>query len=144
MSIQIGKPSSGTSYTILIEKFDGVDYKKMSLLLQTLCTKLERESGLDKSCVRMLLQLAESDRKRHCLRYAIFKASGLSATKARKIFGIHSMNSNSLKVEEAFCEAQWIREVIDDLARTQDSALLAMFGISCSSDSDDSSSDDDT
>ena len=36
VSIRIGSPSSGTSRTVLVEKFGGGDYTKMSLVLQSL------------------------------------------------------------------------------------------------------------
>lgn len=99
-------------------------------------------TSLDKSSIQLLLSLAQSDSEGKCLRYAFFKASGVSATEAQRKFGFDSMLKHSNKVEEAITEAMRIREAIDDMARIKDKALLAKFGTT-ESDEDTSSSDDD-
>lgn len=85
----------------------------------------------------MLLGLAQSDCERECIRYAIFKASGMTATRARHQYGFDRMIERSSCVETAMIEAQQIRETVEDIACSEDKALLATFGIrdegSCSS-----------
>lgn len=139
------RPQSGNSYTILMEKCQGVDYAKISLVLEGLTSTGQRnDDNLDKTCVRMLLSLANSDRERQSLRYAIFKASGMSQTEARCKFGFESMSKRAEKVEQVLEETETIREAIDDLARTQDKVLLETMGIAGEVSSDEESNESDT
>ena len=63
-------------------------------------TAVKTPVGIDKNCVKVLLALARSDRERECLRYAVFKASGVSQTEARRMFGFETMSKRSAKVEQ--------------------------------------------
>ena len=71
VSVRIGTPSEGRSYTVLIEKFPGVDYRKMGLILNGMAPPLSRskcdKKVLEKSAVKLLLDLAQSDRERKCM-----------------------------------------------------------------------------
>lgn len=84
VSVRVGSPSSGKSFIVLIEKFQGMDFTKVSLVLNgfTGFFTSTNSTSLNKSCIQLLLSLAQSDRERRCLKYAIFKASGISATEA--------------------------------------------------------------
>ena len=42
---------------------------------------------MTKDHLGQLLALAQSDRERECIKYAVFKTSGLSASAARKFYG---------------------------------------------------------
>ena len=88
VSVQIGSASSGVSFTILLEKFVGTDYLKMASLLNRMtelsAAKSEIGQNMERPFVKMLLNLAQSPRERECLRVAIFKASEISASKARQ------------------------------------------------------------
>ena len=144
VSVCVGNPSSGKSFTLVIEKIQGMDFTKVGLILNRFAASFNSsDSGsLEKSYVKLLLSLAQSDRERRCIKYAIFKASGVSATKARLKFGFESMSNLSAEVEEAITEALRIREAIDDIARVQDKSLLQNFGIideTCTSSSDEDS-----
>ena len=75
----------------------------------------------------MLLGLAESDRERECIKYAIFKASGMTATRARHQYRFEHMTEHSARVERAIIEVQQIRETVEDIARIQDKALFSQF-----------------
>ena len=77
----------------------------------------------------MLLSLAQTDCERECIKYSIMKASGMTATRARREYGFERMAERTTRVEQAIVEAQKIRETIEDIARIQDTALLASFGI---------------
>ena len=63
-------------------------------------TAVKTPVGIDKNGVKVLLALARSDRERECLRYAVFKASGVSQTEARRMFGFETMSKRSAKVEQ--------------------------------------------
>jgi len=53
------------------------------------------------------------------------------------------MHERSIAVEEAVLEAQKIREAVEDLAQTQDKALMKAYGISDTNDSSDSCPEED-
>ena len=89
----------------------------------------QNRQTLEKSSAKLLLGLAQSDRERECIKYAIFKASGMTATRSRRHYGFASMTERAAQVEQAIDEAQQIRETIESIARVQDKALLASFGI---------------
>ena len=129
-SIRIGLPSSGRAYTLLVEHQHSLDYEKLSLMINSLlgCSK-SPSVIIDKSTVKKLLGIAQSDHERQCIRYAVFKASGVTLTQARKKFGFENMGKKAQHVEVCINSNRAIREAIDDLATTEDEALLASFGI---------------
>ena len=87
----------------------------------------------------MLLGLVQSDRERECIKYAVYKSSGISATKARCPYG---MNRHAVRVEQAISEVQQINEMVDEIANMKDKAALATFGITeCTSESSDDTDD---
>ncbi len=142
VAVHVGNPSKGNLFTILLEHCHGVDNSRMSLVVDGMVSSLTTRSpqGMDKNCVKMLLSLAQSDRERECLKYAIFKASGMSSTGARHQYGFERMTERSARVEQAIAEVQQIRETVDDIARMKNKALLASFGIDQASSSDSSDS----
>ena len=81
----------------------------------------------------MLLRLAQSDRERECIKYAVCKTSGISATGARRLYGFENMDEHSSRVEQAIAEVQQIYEVIEDIASIRDKAALATLGVSLAS-----------
>ena len=140
VAIRIGKPASGTAFTLFLEYCHGVDYKKMSLFLNAMnAQSKEKCGGLEKSMVKKRLGLAQSDRERECIRYTIFKASGVTPTQARLKYGFEHMVERAKKVEDCIGEIQSIREAIDNLATIEDTALLATMGIPAAVDSDEES-----
>ena len=86
--------------------------------------------GIDKSTVQKLLGIAQSDHERQYIRYAVFTASGVTPTQARKQFGFDNMTEKARQVEACINSVRAIREAIDELAKIQDETLLATFGIS--------------
>ena len=89
---------------------------------------------MEKSEVKALLGLAQSDHERELIRYSVFKSSGLTPTTARKQFGFERTQERSEHVQECIQEAQNIREaIIDKLTAVQDEALLASMGFSAMS-----------
>jgi hypothetical protein len=94
-----------------------------------------------KILIHSLLGLCQSDRERECLRYAVFKASGLSATQARKQLGFESMSQRTKKVEDVITHVEYIRTAIEKLALTKEKAVLTNLGLDCN---DGQSSEDDS
>ena len=147
VAVRIGNHSLGNSYTVLLENQQGVNYARMSVVLEGLATTVVKTPvGIDKKCVKVLLALARSDRERECLRYAVFKASGISQTEARRRFGFENMTNRAANVEQVLQETEKIREAIDDLAKIQDKAVLESIGVAhiTQDSSEDSESDVDT
>ena len=60
----------------------------------------------------MLLSLANSDREQETLRYAIFKASGVSQTEAHRRYGFEGMNERAANVEKTIADVEENREAI--------------------------------
>ena len=125
VAIRVGDPSNGRSFSVLMEKFSGMDYSKIGLLLSGLVLdqSAAKGGGLEKSLVKMLLSMAKSDRERTCLKYAMYKSSGLTSTAARRIYGFEHM-SVCAQVEETLSKIQRIREAITELASIEEKALL--------------------
>jgi len=125
-----------------MEKFPGTDYFKMGNILAGLAnTSVPHTFSLEKPVVKMLLSIAESDRERECLRYAIFKASGMTA---RRTYGFEDVNACAVCVESVLSEVKQIQEAIDDLANTQESLLLSQLGFNIQPDSSTDASADDS
>ena len=147
VTVRIGSPKSGTSFMILLDKFQGTDYQKMAALLNQMAElsmkRSEDHQSVDRPFVNLLLSLAQSPRERECLRVAIFKASGMSASKARQKFGFERMSKRTEVVERSIMEAQEIRVAIHELAQTQNKALMKAYGIVDSVDSSDDCSSTD-
>ena len=122
----IGDPQKGRSFSILMEMFPGVDYSRMGLLLngltldQAACT---HTSMLEKPVVKMLLGIAQSDRERTCMRYAIYKSSGMTPTGVRHKYGFSNISDHAKEVEDALSDIQKIHESISKLAAVEDKAL---------------------
>ena len=70
VSVCIGSPASGRSFTILIEHCHGVNYSKISLVINGMLSSSTAQNSqvLDKDLVKRLAGLATSDRERECLR----------------------------------------------------------------------------
>ena len=89
---------------------------------------VSNRDSISKDVVRSLLKLCQSDRECECIRYTVYKASGLSATLVRKRYGFGQMNERSKAVDNALQHAKYIRESIDELAKSKDQS---MFGLTC-------------
>ena len=63
------------------------------------------------------------------IRYAVLKASVVTSTQARKLFGFENIARKAHHVEACINSVRAIRKAIDDLATTEDEAILASFGI---------------
>ena len=144
VSICIRNPEKGHSFSILMEKFSGTDYSRIGSILNSLVNTIQpKEISLEKSVVKALLGIAQSDHERNCIRYAIYKASGMSQTAIRRKYGFEQMQQHAASVEEAIVEIQNIRESINDLANIESKALLLQCGVVLSESSSSSDSEED-
>lgn len=105
----------------------------MGIILNGMASSLSRLKSdrkvLEKSAVKLLLGLAQSDREWECTRYAVFKVSGISPTEARRRYAFENIEAWASAVDKAIQEAQSIKEAVDELAKIQEKAVLATLGI---------------
>ena len=137
----------GVSQCFLVEHHPSLNYQNLIALLKTIVERQQPKSvpPLDKVTVKSLLGLCQSDKERECVRYAVFRASGVSATQARKHFGFENMLERSRKVEACIDHAKYIRKAVDELARSKEKSVLMSLGIqSDPSDSSSGSADEST
>ena len=110
-----------------------ISLKLFYLLIASLASSFKGSNPkvMEKSCVKMLLSLAQSDRERQCIRYAILKASCITPTQARRRYGVSSISQSAAKVEEAISDVVKIKEAIHDILVMiiQDQSLLMQFGL---------------
>lgn len=141
---RVGAPTSGRSELLVMELVQGVDYQKLALFLNARCspTSTKATPNLTKCELKQLLSFSQSDRERESIRFAVYKASGLSVTAARKLWGLENMTERVKRVTECIEETHSIRMCIEDLAKARDRAVLHSYGITLSGDesSDDSDS----
>ena len=131
----------------MVEYVEGVDYVNFAHFAEALFTanKPSQSPCINKSEIKGLLGLAQSDRERELIRYSLFKASGLTSSGVRRHFGFEKMSERARSVRDCIETARSIREAIDKLSMIQDRAILAAMGINgdeTESDSDSSSDDD--
>lgn len=135
---------SGVSECFLTEHHPNANYSSLQALIKGIMqnNNFTKSDPISKEVVKSLLGLCQSDRERECLRYTVFKASGLSATQMRKQYGFESMIERSKVVDTALQHAKYIRESIEELAKSKDRSVLKVLAIA--SDESDSSTDEST
>ena len=73
--------------------------------------------------------LAQSDRERECIKYAVYKSSGLTPTVARRLYGYEDTTKRTNEVDKAIEERKQIQENIEMLTKAKDKAILLSHGI---------------
>ena len=106
--IRLGDPKLGNSCWYLVAHVEGVNYSKFACFSEALLTN-KTAATIQRSEIKALLGLAQSDRERELIRYSIFRASGATPSAARKNFGFDSMKERSKLVLMAIEEARNIR-----------------------------------
>ena len=135
-AVRVGLPRSGVSE---VEYNQGVNYHHFQRLLNTFhLEKTTKRLSMTKQQLKSVLSIAQSVREREIIRYTAVVSSGLSATGARKHFGLGAMQQRTEKVEHALQEIQDIRLAFESVASVQESATLAQFGITLDHESDES------
>lgn len=78
-----------------------------------------------------MLNLAQSDREKECIRYAVFKISNLTPPGAKKMYGFENMGKRSANVEECIQQALDITKSFKELVSVR---LIAAVGVESSED----------
>lgn len=81
-ALRLGDCKSGLSQVFLMEYITNLNYQQLVPILSVHCYKCTENSVMNKGKLQQLLKLACSDRERQCIKYAAYKASGLSVTAA--------------------------------------------------------------
>lgn len=131
----------------LTAKPQSVSYSALQSLLNKTVSYGVSNVALSKDEIKKLLYLANGDEaQKEYIKYAVIKSSGLSATKAKAIYGIHMTEKRKQIMMEVAEEAEAIKQSIEKIAGIKEEALLKSFGLEqeFSSEDDDSSSETDT
>lgn len=112
----------------LLEKNDNFDYSALLRFFNKQLSQSTAKSGISRNELKQLLSIAQSERERECVKYAVYKASSITPSQARRQFGLENMKMRALHVEECIQKAQEIREAVEELAADQDKAMLDAFG----------------
>ncbi len=142
VTLRLGQPSTGNSKTVVMEKFDQVNYQSLQGILEEAWLSNSRQSiAISRPEVAQLLKFAQSDRERDTIRYALYKASGLTPTAARRQLGLpENMNSKQKEVEECIEQCMRIHKEFDQIVSTRIKLTTNMYD----SDSGELDSDMDT
>ena len=119
VAIRIGTPSSGNCSIQITEYISGLNYSNFAKSLRQVFQKSVEVPSISREDFQQLLAFAQSRRERETLTYAVCKASGLTATGARKVYGLDNFAERMAQVEESFHEALAIRKNIEELAAIQ-------------------------
>ena len=142
VALRIGSPESGKSEIFLFEHFPGINYRQFLHLFNAFHTeKYSQNLTFSKQQLKDILSIAQNDRERECIRYTAFAVPGLSATGARKQFGLDRITERAQQVENAIEEAKAIPSAIESISKIQEKTALAQFGVKFSDESDSSLDD---
>ena len=134
--IGVGDRSKGTYCLYIVEKQSTVNYPVFqALLLKAMDKPSNLIPNLSKEELNELLYLAESKSDKEMLKYVAVKASGLSTTKAKKVYGISDIQKRKENLNAAVNESRAIRELIEKIASLKDKARLSSFGFQVDSES---------
>ena len=122
--VRVGESLSGTSQLLIMESVPGDNYQKVKENFSKSISDIKPSlPTLTKQEVKGLLELAESDRERECIRGTIHKAPGLSQSGSRKHFGFEQMTKRAAKADDCIKESLEIRRACHQLAEIQVQAL---------------------
>ena len=147
-AFRIGESSSGFSEIHIMEYIAGLDYSCFGKLLRQALRRSGPTPSISKEEFHRLLSCARGRREQETLTYAVCRASGLTASGARKVYGVSNASERLANVEDSLRETQEIRENVEELVAVQVNAMLQSEGYvelnmsSSPSESDDCDSSD--
>ena len=116
VSLRLLHPKSGVSKVFLMQYIAGIDYCQLLENVQTLYTQGGEEciakTAMSKDQLKSILQLACSDREGECIRYAVYKPSGLSTSGARRHYGLENMDIRSEKIDSIVKQRKEIYDAV--------------------------------
>jgi hypothetical protein len=110
----------------IMEKTDGFNYMSLITFFET---KSSKNLCMNKNDLKNLLLMVKGDKERECVRYAIYKCSGLTQTQARNHFGLENMEARALAVESCVREVKDITSELESIVTAQCQALSECYGL---------------
>lgn len=86
------------------------------------------KKGVTRDQLQAICFLASSEKDRKLIRFAAWKAQGLTNKKARKEYGIHCLGKLNGEVD-ALSQAEELRKAVNTLANVEEKATLQALGI---------------
>ena len=120
------------------EFVNGVDFSKLVDVVSKFVPAKRITSGLNKESLRLLCELASSEKDRRLIRVAA--SQGHSANAARNSLGISNLTTERERVQEAIDEYVEIKNMVNEIAQAKEDVINS-FGLAFS-DPDDSSCSD--
>lgn len=128
----------GMQKLYVVEKEQGIDYKKVATLIEkfTLQPNLE-VGGIGRDTLLALCKLASTESDRKLIKFAGCEASNCLNKKAENRFGIQNISKLKEEVKNALEISQNIRKEVADLAMVREKSVLRCLGLyePCESDS---------
>lgn len=115
----------------IMEKVKGLSYVHLSDFLTSKLTATEAKQGMSKEDLKKLLLITSSEKERECIKYAVYKSSGYTPTRARREYGLDKMALRASKVEASVTEALEIIKAYDDIMDIQNRTLVDCYGQEC-------------
>ena len=88
-------PVCGQLY--IMEKVQGLSYSHLSKFLTSRLTIKKAKKGMTKDDLKKLLLITSSEKERECIKYAVYKSSGVTPTRARLRYGLDDMHVRALE-----------------------------------------------
>ena len=144
-AVGVGSVAKGTFCYYLTAKQESISYSVLQSLLNKTVSYGASNVALSKEEMKKLLYLANGDEaQKEYIKYAVIKSSGLSATKAKAIYGIHMTEKRKQMVMEVAEEAETIKRSIKKIAAIKEEVLLKSFGLEQEFSSEDNGSSSET
>ena len=83
-----------------MEYYPGVSYFNIRHILETSMSMPSPSTCISKDDLQRIVQLAQSDREREIMKYAIYKTSGLTPTAARRELRLENIAERAARVED--------------------------------------------
>ena len=139
VALRLGQPSSGTSKLIVMEKFPHLNYQSLHKVLEEAqLNSLQQSAAISKPITKIC---TEWPGERHYIRYALYKASGLTPTGARRELGLQNMKSKSSEIEDCIQHCMSVHREFDQIVSTRLKLTLNMYDSDSCSDELDSDMD---
>lgn len=111
--VRVGDVALEVSCLLVMEHIQGTNYE----------ASVSLRPALEKAEVKQIMRLAQSERERQLLWYAIYKSSGVSSGVAKKVFGFNDTGEHCRKVEVCIEVVQSIHESFEDRLAAELGAL---------------------
>jgi hypothetical protein len=136
--VQMSLKGPGSQKLYVLESMPGVDLKVVVKLAEKCFSQNSPKTGMTKAMLKDLCMLATIESDRLLIKYACCKGQNLTQKKSSELYGFSNFNSQESKISNAIEELNEMREAVELLAKVKEKAVLQGFGLSFSSDEENS------